>query len=284
MDLGLEKLNNESVDVSSEVIRIFEECGLADQMFVQEIATEQKIHSVESILKDISSLPKEEKDIVIKFFSSDESMKQLIQASEEGQKLQDFFRWGVPGLLIGLYLGSFGRIKKVVAASNGMWRTDTLSQYLPMEKDTKETLDCCEETLTALKSGDGKKIIAVLNKHGGKIDAATDTDWPAAITSWVSSVVLSSIAGPLGLVGIIAGKYISEKAKTTVEDKGYTREKLDAYAKRVVKLIDMAQAMKNSSIQIPSEAKSVYNKLFKLTCQAISTIGRGICATLNKNI
>ena len=284
MDLGLESIKHETVDVSSEIIKIFEECGLADQMFVQEMAAEQKMYSIESILKDISALPKKEKDIVIKFFSSDESMKQLIQASEEGQKLQDFFRWGVPGLLIGLYLGSFSRIKKVVASSNGMWRVDTLSQYLPMEKDTKETLDCCEETLTALKSGDGKKIIAVLNKHGGKIDSATDTDWPAALASWFGGAALSSIAGPLGLVGIIAGKYISEKARTSVEDKGYTREKLDAYAKRVVKLIDMAQAMKNSSIQIPSEAKSVYNKLFKLTCQAISTIGRGICATLSKNV
>ena len=194
MDLGLEKINNESVDVSSEVIRIFEECGLADQMFVQEIATEQKIHSVESILKDISSLPKEEKDIVIKFFSSDESMKQLIQASEEGQKIQDFLRWG-PGIFIGMYLGSFSHIKKVISASRGLWRTNTLSQYLPMEKDTKEILDGSEKILAALKTGNSKQITDVCKKYGAKVDEATDTDWAASIGSFLASSIAWRTAG-----------------------------------------------------------------------------------------
>lgn len=284
MDLGLENIKHETVDVSSEVIRIFEECGLADQMFVQEMAAEQKIHSVESILHDVSLLPKEEKDIVIKFFSSDESMKQLIQASEEGQKIQDFLRWSVPGLLIGLYLGSFNRIKKVISASHGLWRTNTLSQYLPMEKDTKEILDGCEKILAALKTGNSKQIIDVCKKYGAKVDEATDTDWAASICSFLNRWLLNLQVPGLGLVGIVAGKYVSEKARTTVEDKGYTREKLNTYAKQVVKLIDIAQGMKNSSIQIDADAKPVYNKLYKMVCQALSTIGRGICATLSKNI
>lgn len=287
MDLGLETIKHETVDVSSEVIRIFEECGLADQMFVQEIAVEQKIHSVESILHDISLLPKEEKDIVIKFFSSDESMKQLIQASEEGQKIQDLLRWGPAGFLIGLYLGSFKRIKEVIAYGKGQWITDTRSQYLPMEKDAKETLNCCEEILNALKSGDSKRIVDVCNKHGAKIDLATSTDWAAAITSFLAAGTLFCIpiVGPGGawIAGTIVGKYVSLKARMSVAEKGYTTQKLDMYANQVVKLIDMAQAMKTTSVEISADIKPVYDKLYKLTCSAISTIGRGICATIREN-
>lgn len=173
-----------------------------------------------------------------------------------------------------MYLGSFNRILKVLA--NPQLNPSAHSQYLFPENKVSEALGACEKMIAALKTGDANKVLKVYQDLGYKADSTTHTDWAAVGGSILGSIVRGALLGPLGIVGNIVGKNLSEKTRASAAQHGYTPENFKQHAARVCKLIQEIKQMKE--VKGTEGAGPFAKKTMKLVCQSVSTIGRGFCA------
>lgn len=275
MDLGLEHLSGRSVDLASEKAALMEEGIALDYLYCAELMQDSQFNVVYQLITKSQELPAHDRAIVQRFLSEDPTLGRVIQASEEGQKVQDVLRWGIGGLFIGMYLGSFNRILKVLG-SNPQLDPSAHSQYLFPENKVSEALGACEKMIAALKTGDANKVLKVYQDLGYKADSTTHTDWAAVGGSILAGVAGSLIAGPLGIVGNILGKNLSEKTRTSAANHGYTPENFKQHCSRICKLIQEIKQMKE--VKGTEGAGPFAKKTMKLVCQSVSTIGRGFCA------
>lgn len=275
LNLGIETLATQTTPMSVEdCCEMFEEFAALDQAVAQAEVSEAKIQMAVALLESASQLPEDQKKVVYDFLGQDPVMAKAIAASEEGQKLQDYFRWGLPGMLIGLYLGSFGRIRKCLA--NPQLAPNKKSQYLLPEKYVESALNGCDKFIAALKSGKAEQLAKAVQDCGGTVDSLTDTDWVAVLGSFVGGMVGSLI--PFGaIVGNIVGKNVSEKVRTSAQDHGYTQENFKKHCAHVLKLIDEVTAIKQLGGDVAA-AGPFAKKCLKWVAQGVSTIGRGFCA------
>lgn len=280
LKIGVENIMPQSSEKFSqeEYNAMMEELSVLDHEYFADELMERQQYTAYALISGANSLPEEQKKVVYDFLSQDESMKAVIEASEEGQKLQDYFRWGLFGLVVGLYLGSFGRIRKCL--SNGILDPSKNSQYLLPEQYVDQCLKASEDMLTAIKSGKAKNVLDTFRKNGFKIDSATDTDWEAVLGTIAGRFVGSFIIGPIGgAVGTILGKYASEKVRKTAGEHGYTDANFKKHCQRIIKIINELESLKGAEQTLDDPgAKAVVKKALKMICQGVSTIGRGFCA------
>lgn len=280
LNIGVENIMPQSSEKFSqeEYNAMMEELSVLDHEYFADELMERQQYTAYALISGASTLPEEQKKVVYDFLSQDETMKVVIEASEEGQKLQDFFRWDLWGMVIGLYLGSFGRIRKCL--STGNLDSSKRSQYLLPEKYVDQCLKASEDMLAAIKSGKAKNVLATFQKNGFKIDSATDTDWAAVLGSIVGSLVGGMVLGPIGsLAGNIIGKYASDKVRATAAEHGYTPENFKKHCQRIIKIINELESLKGAEHTLDDPgAKAVVKKALKMICQGVSTIGRGFCA------
>lgn len=278
MNLGLENLSVSRVDIAAEKAALVEEGMMLDHLYYEEMIKDIQFNVAYQLITKSQELPAQDRMVVQNFLSEDPTLGQLVQASEEGQKVQDFLRWGIGGLFIGMYLGSFNRILKVLA--NPQLDPEARSQYLFPENKVSEALGACEKMIAALKTGDANKVLKVYQDLGYKADSTTHTDWAAVGGSILGSIVGVAVSGPFGLVGNIVGnvlgKNLSEKTRTSAAQHGYTPENFKQHAQRVCKLIQEIKQMKE--VKGTEGAGPFAKKTMKLVCQSVSTIGRGFCA------
>lgn len=274
MNLGLENLSVSRADIAAEKAALVEEGMMLDHLYYEEMIKDVQFNVAYQLITKSQELPTQDRVVVQNFLSEDPTLGQLIQASEEGQKVQDFLRWGIGGLFIGMYLGSFNRILKVLA--NPQLDPAAHSQYLFPENKVSEALGACEKMIAALKTGDANKVLKVYQDLGYKADSTTHTDWAAVGGSILGGIAASLVAGPLGIIGNIVGKNLSEKTRTSAAQHGYTPENFKQHAQRVCKLIQEIKQMKE--VKGTEGAGPFAKKTMKLVCQSVSTIGRGFCA------
>lgn len=275
MDLGLEHLSGHSVDLASEKATLMEEGIALDYLYYAELLQDSQFNVAYQLITKSQELPAQDRAVVQRFLSEDPTLGRVIQASEEGQKVQDVLRWGIGGLFIGMYLGSFNRILKVLG-SNPQLDPSAHSQYLFPENKVSEALGACEKMIAALKTGDANKVLKVYQDLGYKADSTTHTDWAAVGGSILGNIAGGIIAGPLGIVGNILGKNLSEKTRTSAANHGYTPENFKQHCARICKLIQDIKQMKE--VKGTEGAGPFAKKTMKLVCQSVSTIGRGFCA------
>lgn len=274
MDLGLEHLSGHSVDLASEKAALMEEGITLDYLYYAELLQDSQFNVAYQLITKSQELPAQDRVVVQRFLSEDPTLGQAIQASEEGQKVQDYLRWGIGGLFIGMYLGSFNRILKVLG-SNPQLDQSARSQYLFPENKVSEALGACEKMIAALKTGDANKVLKVYQDLGYKADSTTHTDW-AAVGGSILGGIAGAALGPFALVGRLLGKNLSEKTRTFAKDHGYTPENFKQHCARICKLIQDIKQMKE--VKGTEGAGPFAKKTMKLVCQSVSTIGRGFCA------
>lgn len=280
LNIGFESLQQTTNDKLSneEYAAMMEDLAMLDQQYLEEEMLDNKRYIAYALVTEATKLPEDQKKVVFDFLSQDETMKTIIEASEEGQKLQDFLRWGLDGMLVGLYLGSFGRITRIL--SNPVLNPNGNSQYLLPERYVNDCLTACESMFKAIKAGKSKDILEVFRKCGFTIDHATDTDWAAVGGTIIAQNIGNAIVPGVGyLVGKILGKYVSSKVRKSASEHGYTQQNFEKHCKRICEIIKQISAMKDATTQLDDPgAKSVAKKAMKMVCQGISTIGRGFCA------
>lgn len=275
MNLGLEYLSVSREDLAAEKTALMEEGVTLDYLYCAELLQDVQFNVAYQLITKSQELPARDRAVVQRFLSEDPTLGQAIQASEEGQKVQDFLRWGLSGMLIGMYLGSFNRILRVIGSSPQL-DSSAHSQYLFPENKVSEAIGACEKMIDALKSGDANRVVKVYRDLGFKVDATVHTDWAAVGGSLMGTIAGSLIAGPFGLVGNILGKNLSRKTRTSAAEHGYTPENFKQHCARLCKLIQEIKQIKE--VKGTEGAGPFAKKTMKLVCQSVSTIGRGFCA------
>ena len=297
MNLGLEVLYaNSSTREEDDILALYEECHMVDLVVGQE-DKEDVIEKLTGICNAVEAMPKEDQRVALEFLSNDINLATIIgpnrnldnlkafiktEAGVEGQKLQDFLRWGVGGLVIGLYLGSFNRILKVL--NGATFKLSKRSQYLPPYNEAKAIIAGANKLISELKKKDNSDgIVRAFSDLDIQAGGTNHTDWKAvggsALGGWVGHILL----GVLGaVVGNIAGKLaFSKRARQTAIEKGYTDSNINEISNGCISLINTLKANSDLSVEIQNNpgAKKLIKKAAKAACQLASVLGRGLAAT-----
>jgi hypothetical protein len=231
-----------------------------------------------------------------------------VDISTEGQKIQDFFRWGIEGLLAGLYLKSLTRIERVLSkrVPDLVSGRDTVflrirSQYLPDYAHANKLITGMIKLQKLIdgyvknpKSVSMKSLAAVLHEIGiidGK-SADTKTDWEISLKSFILRVVGGTLtSGALSPTGALVGMLVSD-AGIPIGKRGWTSANFTDFAKKMLDLVRDSMATAKSAKQTAkqvlkgddreaNEVASVMKKCIGTHKELVSMLGRGTCAAHN---
>lgn len=297
MNLGLEALDaNSSTREEDDILALYEECHMVDLVIGQE-GKEDVIERLTGICNAVEAMPKEDQRVALEFLSNDinfatiigpnhnlDNLKAFIKAEAgvEGQKVQDFIRWGIGGLVIGLYLGSFNRILKRL--NGATFQLSKRSQYLPPYKEAKAIIAGANKLISEFKKKDNLEgIVRALSDLDIQAGGTNHTDWEAVGGSVLGQCVGAFLFPLVGaVVGNIVGKRMfSERARQTAIEKGYTNSNITEISNGCISLINTLRSSSDFSIEIRNNpgAKKLIKKAAKAACQLASVLGRGLAAT-----
>jgi hypothetical protein len=229
---------------------------------------------------------------------------------QEGMKTQDFFRWGVDGLLIGLYLKSISRLMRALPdliaglKSDKRMYINRTSPYLPDPRSTKEVIDALPKMrkviLDTMALGPAKADFDKLQKQMRDLNVSIGTnpelttDWGVVGGSFLGEIIVCAISG-IPYLGSIWGKRLAKRGRPIHENGWRDNKSLQVEAERVfalienygsfrakVKSLDVDYRQYNSLTALQKkEAKhvrSVVRKLFRAQAYSMQYIGRGFAA------
>ena len=239
-------------------------------------------------------------------FGTEDPKGRIISRMEQSNEhlLQDFLRWGIPGMIAGTILARLSRIRSICAKAKitvdqekfDNWSARSI--YLPPAQKMKLIMAAMEE----LVKGD-------VDPNSGKTSKVISTDWKAVAGDWAGTLLLAGVGGIIGnaaggllglLTGTMVGKHVAGSGSGsigahmasdnggTLADKGYTKMSLVDYADRMAKLIDDVHRLKNMRNQegVHENADNLSAKLrfvkkaIDVLTHTIKNVGRGLAAAI----
>ena len=277
-------------------------CNLNDD-FDSQLETLDRLHMA------LSGLSDEQKECVLSVLvQCDPSVEAIIgsQSSEFIENFeafhdaalegfwQDFLRWGPFGSLIGLYLQSFGRIRKCCNEAindgidqNKMHNWTARSLYLPDASEFFKAMDGLQALYDAmskaaknLKSFEPKQLFDKLKGTGiacteKEVNGVKKFDWKAIAGSFLGSFAVGFVQGFLttagaaavgNTVGLLAPLSITVGAHKWSDkggklgDRGWDADKMIKAAKIMIKMVDQGEKLKNinGAIDLQGQDKLEY--------------------------
>ena len=262
-------------------------------------------YSVEEQIKTLKALAAADSSVEALIGDNEDmylyNFKQAYESAMEGF-WQDWFRWGPFGALIGLYLQSFGRIRRCCkdAINDGIsqdkmnnWTARSL--YLPDAKEFFKALDglqaLYDAMVSAAKNIDKFEPSQLFDKLKGTGIACTEKevngvkkfDLKAVIGSWIGSIFF-------GAAGVIVGGHMGSDKGGKLGQRGWNAANMVEAAKRMIKMVDQGEelkSIKNNIVENSAQAKKEYgykieflNKCGKVYLEDIKEIGRGLASAI----
>lgn len=246
------------------------------------------------------------------FGSDPEMWAENIDASAamEGMKAQDFFRWGLAGLLLGMWFASFKRLLKVIPKRISQFEDKDRSfvkfhnQYLPDYDDAVEILDgmhsiqkFIEKATVSPKNASMADFDKELSRLGVDPELKDDesryneTDWSFVVKSWTGAIGLALLGAPLGQVFAF---FFHDKV-APLNDRGWTDKNLLEFTKDYYQLLrgyerfvdSIGKLDKGANVDgLPSDKKQELRSIRRMlrnTCKAykflLKRMGRGVAST-----
>ena len=225
------------------------------------------------------------------------NLDHYIEASMEG-KLQDFLRFGLSGLVAGLYYSSLSRIRKICEQyrnSTDVKVEDKTSLYLPdyfaytqLIKKIDMLFEACVKFQKDPKA-DVKTIVDALRKGGanvgynGSVQDLVSTDWKAVAGTWIGELILGGIFR-LPVLGSVLGAHVASDQGGKISNRGWDVGKIAQAAGQIADRIDKVYELKNMKPNVNSDDPELGAKLhfaanaYKVYLDVLKNVGRGVAS------